>query len=105
MKDFGDSKCPCRISTAMPTMGDKIKESVLKLRGDGLNVECFFGNNSLSLHLSKEPATQLGRAIKAISNVMKKAEHSIHRGSVYSKYPEGKVTLSNFRLFCCSLTF
>ena len=38
----------------------------------------------------REPNTQIGKALRALMTAMANAKHSIHRGSVYRKHPDGK---------------
>ena len=39
--------------------------------------------------VAREPTTEIGKALKFLTNVMKNVGHAVYRGFVYRKHEEG----------------
>ena len=81
---------PCRVSSYCEHFHAKLRKSIENLQKDGLFVDLFLGGRKEHHPVVKMPTTIAGKMLQQVINAMKDAGHTLHRGAVYCKHPDGK---------------
>ena len=84
----------CRLVVCnLSTYGEVIKHTTANLIKDGMQLDMKLKSENSSIiedvRVQYEPNTAVGKAIKAVSSVMKKVNHALYKGDVYRKVEKG----------------
>ena len=89
-------KRPCRIIVVQKLYHPILSNVVNNLSKDGFVSDLVTSDGDISLldgAVVRQPNTLVGKALHVVSCVMKKVQHCIHRGGVYSKNVGGKLSI------------
>ena len=80
---------PCRMVTFSRKIFDDVRRWQANLSAAGLKSDLLCGHHVYNDVVAREPTTEIGKALKFLTNVMKNVGHAVYRGFVYRKHEEG----------------
>ena len=76
--------------TFTPGLFEDARRWQLNLKGAGLKTDLLCGNHVYKDIVYREPTTEIGKALKHLTNTMRSVGHTVYRGFIYRKHQDGK---------------